>query len=90
MEDRCDGPQEWQASREVSQCIGAAKAFPVLGNHPHLLHQHIVGEIRVIDCDTGVVQGNESQSIFAVEPSKMFDLSSAEIALAIEKNDVRR
>jgi hypothetical protein len=90
MENRRNRPQEWQASREVSECIGTTVAFAIPGYDPHLLHEHLVGEVRVIDRDAGVVQGNESQSIFAVEPTKMFDLSPAEIALAIEENDVQR
>jgi hypothetical protein len=36
------------------------------------------------------VQGNKSQSIFAVKTSEMGDLSPAEVALAIVENDVRR
>jgi hypothetical protein len=36
------------------------------------------------------VQGNETEAILSVEPSKVVDLSAAEVALAIEQDNIRR
>lgn len=90
VEDGSDWPEEWQTPGKVSQCVGATETSSIGSDNPHLLHEHFVGEVWIIDRHARVVQGDEAEAILSVEPSEVVGLSAAEVALAIEQDNIRR
>ena len=83
MQQRHDWPQQGQSFRQIAKRISATKFFSRRGNDPHLVHQLCKAQIWIQIGHTRIVKGEKSQSVLAVKSSKVVDLTSTEIALAI-------
>ena len=66
----------------------AAVAAALAVDHVHLLHQHVVGEVREMLGDLGVVQREIGQFALAIPPSQLADLGGADAAIAVVNDDV--
>jgi hypothetical protein len=58
-------------------------------DNKHLLHHLLVGQIGVPLGDSRIVKRDEGQAMSAkIKPTKIADLGSAEIALAVVNHDI--
>ena len=83
-------PQCGKASGEVANCIGTAVATSRLIHHVHLLHHHLMGQVRVVLSYPGVMKRDVGKSVSeAIEALQSPDLRFAKVALSIKNHDIR-
>ena len=73
----------------MPQAVGAVATTTVI-DHEHLFHHRLVRQVGVALGDPRVVQRDKSEVISAaIETPQLFDLSTAEIALAVVNHNIR-
>jgi hypothetical protein len=88
VQHRSQRPEDWELSRQVAHCIGTAMSTTLRVDDPHLFHELIVGQVRVLAHDRRVVERDETESASGVHATKVADLARAELALSIVKHHI--
>jgi hypothetical protein len=87
VHQRSKRPQHWQLARKIPNRVRPAKLAPVVGDHPHLLHQLLKAQIGIVFANHGIVQRDETQPPFAIQPLQILHLTRAKIALTVVQYD---
>jgi hypothetical protein len=80
-------PQQRQSSGQISQGVGTSMPPSARIDDPHLGHQLFVTQIRIIDGDLRLMEGNEAKAAGAIQATEVGDLLQAEFAFAIVEHD---
>ena len=55
---------------------------------PHLFHQLLKRQIRIICGDFGIVERNELEAILSIQPTQDVDLRPTKVAFTVVENDI--
>ena len=88
VQHRSQRPEDWELSREVPHCMSTAMPTTLRVDDPHLFHELIVAQVRILACDGRIVERDESESATGVHATQMRDLARAEFALSVIKHYV--
>ena len=84
----CKRPQDREPFCKIFYGVRSTKLNSRRSDDPHLIHQLIKRQIRIICGDFGIVERNELEAILSIKPTQDVDLRPTKVALTVVENDI--